>query len=141
MIVIVCGACCFGWGLHRSSKRANPLASDLHLGVPSYQTNSYGDVAPGTVENFAMIALGQTPDGISYKGSKLHRVIENFMVQGGDIINGDGTGSFTVWDGKGGKFADENLLAVKHSKGTLSMANSGPNTNGTNLADPDLTAV
>jgi hypothetical protein len=77
-----------------------------------------------------MIALGQTPGGVSYKGSKFHRVIENFMVQGGDIINGDGTGSFTVWDGKGGKFADENLQALKHEKGTVSMANSGPNTNG-----------
>jgi cyclophilin family peptidyl-prolyl cis-trans isomerase len=77
-----------------------------------------------------MIALGQTPGGQTYKGSKFHRIIENFMVQGGDIINGDGTGSFTVWDGEGGKFADENLNAAKHDKGTLSMANSGPNTNG-----------
>jgi cyclophilin family peptidyl-prolyl cis-trans isomerase len=77
-----------------------------------------------------MIALGQTPDGHTYKGSKFHRVIENFMIQGGDIINGDGTGSYTVWDGKGGKFADENLNAAKLEPGVLAMANSGPNTNG-----------
>ena len=77
-----------------------------------------------------MIALGQTPDGRSYKGSKFHRVIEDFMIQGGDIINGNGTGRFTVWDGVGGKFADENLAGAKHERGTLAMANSGPNTNG-----------
>lgn len=52
------------------------------------------------------------------------------VMQGGDIINGDGTGSYTIWDGPGGKFADENLKAVKHDKGVISMANSGPNTNG-----------
>ena len=51
--------------------------------------------------------------------------------QGGDIVNGDGTGSYTIWDGKGGRFADENLAVGKHDKpGTLSMANAGPNTNG-----------
>jgi cyclophilin family peptidyl-prolyl cis-trans isomerase len=110
----------------RAAAPLSPPPSRLTL----YPTPRYGDVAPGTVENFAMIALGQTPGGLTYKGSKFHRVIENFMVQGGDIINGDGTGSFTVWDGKGGKFADENLQALKHDKGTVSMANSGPNTNG-----------
>jgi len=77
-----------------------------------------------------MIANGQTQGGLTYKGSQFHRIIENFMVQGGDIVNGDGTGSFTVWDGKGGKFADENLEAASHLKGVISMANSGPNTNG-----------
>ena len=80
-----------------------------------------------------MIALGQTPDGKGYKGSKFHRVIENFMLQGGDVVNGDGTGSYTIWDGVGGKFADEalNVPGLKHDKpGMLSMANSGPDTNG-----------
>jgi hypothetical protein len=120
-----CGSCrAWVWIL---GAQAHPLAPSS---CPPFPPKRYGDIAPGTVENFALITLGQTPGGISYKGSKFHRVIENFMVQGGDIINGDGTGSFTVWDGKGGKFADENLEAATHDRGVLSMANSGPNTNG-----------
>jgi hypothetical protein len=100
-----------------------PSPAPLHL-------CSYGDIAPGTVENFAALATGNTPGGVSYTGSKLHRVIENFMIQGGDVVSGDGTGTFTVWDGKGGKFADENLDALPHEKGVLSMANTGPDSNG-----------
>jgi hypothetical protein len=107
-----------------------PLTSPLTPPRTPTPPHSYGDIAPGSVENFAALALGNTPGGVSYKGSKFHRVIENFMLQGGDVVNGDGTGSFTVWDGKGGKFADENLDALPHEKGVLSMANSGPNSNG-----------
>jgi cyclophilin family peptidyl-prolyl cis-trans isomerase len=81
----------------------------------------YNDQVPKTVKNF----VGLLP---KYKGSCFHRIIPGFMAQGGDFVNGDGTGSACIYDGN--SFDDE-ALHLKHSRvGTLSMANSGPNTNG-----------
>ncbi len=86
----------------------------------------YDDIVPLTCKNFRHIAKYGI-SGKTYNNSKFHRVINNFMLQGGDILNGDGTGSISMY---GESFEDENFK-VKHSKPyLLSMANSGPNTNG-----------
>jgi peptidylprolyl isomerase len=95
----------------------------------------YSNAAPKTVENFRCLCTGERGKGkasgkaLHYRGTRMHRVVKDFVVQGGDVVKGDGSGGDSIYTG--GAFKDEKGgLALKHDGvGVVAMANSGPHTN------------
>uniref|UniRef100_A0A7N0U0B5 peptidylprolyl isomerase n=1 Tax=Kalanchoe fedtschenkoi TaxID=63787 RepID=A0A7N0U0B5_KALFE len=116
------------------SNKKNPVVYfDISIdGDPSERVSMelFADVVPRTAENFRALCTGigaTTGKPLHYKGTTFHRIIKGFMAQGGDFSQGNGTGGESIY---GGKFADENFKLKHSGAGFLSMANSGPNTNG-----------
>lgn len=122
--------------MEATTAEPNPICFfDITLGgepLGRIKMEVFKNITPKTAENFRQFCTGETRNNLGrplgYKGCKFHRVIKGFMIQGGDFINGDGTGSQTIYGTT--KFADENFTMKHDSPGLLSMANSGPNTNG-----------
>ncbi len=119
------------FGVAGTAAADNPrVALDVSIGgepAGTIEIELFKDVTPKTAENFRVLCTGEQGEDMAYAGSPFHRIIPGFMIQGGDFTDGNGTGGKSIY---GGKFPDENF-ELKHTEaGLLSMANAGPNTNG-----------
>ena len=102
--------------------------------APLVEVELFADVAPRAAENFRCLCTGERGrcqafggPPLPFKGSKLHRMVPGQILQGGDITSGDGRGGESIY---GRRFDDEPFVRKHSAKGLLSMANSGPNSNG-----------
>eukprot|EP01016_Furgasonia_blochmanni_P049784 TRINITY_DN75_c0_g1_i15.p1 TRINITY_DN75_c0_g1~~TRINITY_DN75_c0_g1_i15.p1 ORF type:complete len:225 (-),score=91.67 TRINITY_DN75_c0_g1_i15:209-883(-) len=109
---------------------SNPLVFfKIQIGSDEFTVRMelFADTTPITAENFRCLCTGEKGGNLTFKGSKFHRIINQFMAQGGDFTKGNGTGGVSIY---GAKFKDENFIRKHNGRGDLSMANAGPNTNG-----------
>ena len=120
----------------RPINKSNPIVFfDISIGgtdVGRIKMELFADVVPKTAENFRQFCTGETIDArtnepLGYKNVPFHRIIKDFMIQGGDFVKGDGTGCKSIY---GSKFNDENFIAKHTGPGLLSMANAGKDGNG-----------
>merc|ERR1711876_100042 len=128
VLVVVISSCSSRADAQTGPKVTQKVFFDITIGgsnAGTIEIGLFGDVVPRTVKNFATLATRTKPEG--YKGSAFHRVISNFMLQGGDFTRGDGTGGKSIY---GNKFEDENFTLKHKGPGWLSMANAGKDTNG-----------
>lgn len=112
----------------------NPVVFlDISIGtraIGRIKIELFADVVPKTAENFRQLCTGEFKSGgvpLGYKGAPFHRVIREFMLQGGDFVRGNGMGTTSIY---GDHFNDESFSLKHDAAGLLSMANSGPNSNG-----------
>jgi len=106
-------------------KVTNKVFFDISIGDQPEGTIELGEIVQKTSQNFYVLSKRTVPEG--YNNSIFHRVKKDFMIQGGDFISGNGEGGFSIY---GESFPDENFILNHNRAGWLSMANAGPDTNG-----------
>ncbi|CAH2243435.1 jg9351 [Pararge aegeria aegeria] len=117
-------ACALGDGMARQFRVTDQVYLDVHSKdkpIGRIVIGLFGDLAPKAVKNFKILAT-KGVKGKSYTGTRFNRIIKRFMIQGGDVVADDGTGSISIY---GNTFADENLDTHHSGAGFVSMANKG----------------